>query len=154
LGGAVIVMRRVETDERYMGEVPLELFQNGKFKNKEYLLMTVILIIDGIKLLGITQDERLHFCSSYILSDAKELLDSMGYTIVYKKIVGATQEFAEKEFVKSLTRLGVGDEDTVASMRSFNCFLEWIMEDLGGRERFVKTGWPSWPRLRDGVRLG
>ena len=148
------MMRRVETDERYIGEVPLELFQNEKFKNKEYLVMTVNLIIDGIKRLGITQDEQLHFCSGYILSDAKELLDSMGYTTVHKKIVGTTQDFAETEFVKSLTRLGVGDEATVASMRSFNSFLEWVMEDLEKRERFVKTGWSSWPRLRDGVKKG
>ena len=145
------MMRRVETDERYVGEVSLELFQKGRFKNKEYLERTVEVIMDGIKQLEITQDECLHICSGYILSDARELLDSIGYTVVNKKIVGATQEFAEKEFVKSLTRLGVGDETPIASMRSFDSFLKWVLEDLKERERFVKTGWSSWPRLREGV---
>jgi hypothetical protein len=146
------VMRRIETDERYVGEVPLELFQEGRFQNKEYLERTVEVIIDGIKQLGITQEERIHICSGYILSDARELLYSMGYTVVNKKIVGVTQEFAEKEFVKSLTRLGVGDEANVASMRNFDSFLEWALENLEERERFTKTGWSSWPRLREGVR--
>jgi hypothetical protein len=152
LGGAVIVMRRVETDERYVGEVLLKLFQGERFQKKEYQERTVNVVMDGIKQLGITQDERLYICSGYIFSDARELLGSIGYTVVKKKIVGATQEFAEKEFVKSLTRLGVGDEATVTSMRSFDSFLEWALEDLDERERFVKTGWSSWPKLREGVR--
>ncbi len=57
---------------------------------------------------------------------------------------------AEREFLKSLARLGIGDMTTVASMRSFNSFLAWVHEDLEERERFVKTGWTSWPRLREG----
>jgi len=44
--------------------------------------------------------------------------------------------------------MGVGDEASIAGMRSFNAFLEWVLEDLDGRERYVKTGWPAWPRLR------
>lgn len=146
------MMRRVETDERYVGEVLLDFFQDKRFQKKEYLERTVNVVMDGIKQLGIAQDERLYICSGYIFSDARELLGSIGYTVVKKKIVGATQEFAEKEFVKSLTCLGVGDEATVASMRSFNSFLEWVLENLDERERFVKTGWSSWPKLREGVR--
>jgi hypothetical protein len=73
-----------------------------------------------------------------------------GYTLEGVKIVGPTQELAEREFLKSLVRLGIGDMTTVASMRSFNSFLAWVHEDLEGRERFVKTGWTSWPRLREG----
>ncbi len=59
-----------------------------------------------------------------------------------------TQELAEEEYIRSLVRLGVGDKDEVADMRSFNSFLIWVHEDLEGRERFVKTGWSAWPRLR------
>jgi hypothetical protein len=89
-------------------------------------------------------------CSGYIFSRAREALIEEGYTVEAVKIVGTTQELAEREFLKSLVRLGIGDMTTVASMRSFNSFLAWVHEDLVERERFVKTGWTSWPRLREG----
>jgi hypothetical protein len=66
------------------------------------------------------------------------------------KIMGLTQELAEREYLKSIVRLGVGDMSTVASMRSFNSFLTWVHQDLEAGERYVKTGWSSWPRLREG----
>lgn len=46
--------------------------------------------------------------------------------------------------------MSVSDEASIAGMRSFNAFLGWVLEDLDGRERYVKTGWPAWPRLRGG----
>ncbi len=70
--------------------------------------------------------------------------------MVERRITGATQELAEEEFLKSLSRLGVGDPEEVAEMRSFDAFLDWVLEDLEERERFVKTGWKAWPRLRRG----
>jgi len=100
--------------------------------------------------LHITHDEPIHICSGYILSKAREALIEEGYTVENVKIVGATQELAEREYLKSLVRLGVGDMSTVASMRSFNSFLAWVHQNIEARERYVKTGWSSWSRLREG----
>ena len=99
--------------------------------------------------LRVSQDEPIHICSGYILSRAREALIEEGYTVESAKIVGPTQGLAEREFLKSLVRLGIGDMITVASTRSFNSFLAWVHEDLEARERFIKTGWASWPRLRE-----
>jgi hypothetical protein len=51
-------------------------------------------------------------------------------------------------FISSLVKIGVGDKERVAEIRSFDSFLDWVHADLQSRERFVKTGWSSWPRLR------
>jgi hypothetical protein len=150
LGGAVVVMRRVETGESYSGEISLDLFQSGVFKTKRYLVEALKVVAEGMERLRVSQDEPIHICTGYILSKAREALVEEGYTVEGVKIVGPTQELAEREFLKSLVRLGIGDMTTVASMRSFNSFLVWVHEDLEGRERFVKTGWTSWPRLREG----
>jgi hypothetical protein len=150
LGGAVVVMRRVETGESYSGEISLDLFQSDVFKTKRYLVEALKVVAEGMERLRVSQDEPIHICTGYILSKAREALVEEGYTLEGVKIVGPTQELAEREFLKSLVRLGIGDMTTVASMRSFNSFLAWVHEDLEGRERFVKTGWTSWPRLREG----
>jgi hypothetical protein len=141
-------MRRVETGERHVGEVPLEMFQGTRFKEKEYLDRALEIIRNGVKALKVGKDEPLHICRGYILSRAREVLEASGYNVVHAKIVGLTQELAESEFIGSLVRLGVGDRDEVAGMRSFNAFLNWVHEDLDAREPLVKTGWRAWPRLR------
>jgi hypothetical protein len=141
-------MRRVETGETYVGEVPLALFQDEAFKSKKYLDEAVEIVLKGLKNLGISQDEPIHICSGYILMTAREALKDRGFKVTHKRIAGTTQELAEEEYIRSLVKLGVGDKDEVADMRSFNSFLIWVHEDLEGRERFVKTGWSAWPRLR------
>lgn len=143
------MMRRVETGDAYSGEVPLKLFRDPAFKEKTYLDKAVRIALRGIQVLTIPLDEEIRICSGYVLSKVREALRERGFKVVQTKIEGATQNFAEKEFVKSLTRLGVGEEEAVVSMRSFNGFLTWVMEDLRIRERYVKTGWRSWARLRE-----
>ena len=150
MGGAVVVMRRVETGESYSGEMSLDLFRASVFKTKEYLVQAVRVVAEGVEKLQISHDEPIHICTGYILSRAREALIEEGYTVENAKIVGLTQELAEREYLKSLVRLGVGDMSTVASMRSFNSFLAWVHRDLEARDRFVKTGWSSWARLREG----
>ena len=38
IGGAVIVLRRIESDERFVGEISLKAFQGTAFEDKQYLL--------------------------------------------------------------------------------------------------------------------
>jgi hypothetical protein len=148
LGGVVIVMRRVETGEYHSGEVPLELFQGPVFKEQLYLEKALEIALEGMERLQITKGEPLHVCSGYILSKIRDELQAEGYEIVTVKITGLTQDLAEREFKRSLVRRGVGDEWTVSEMRSFDAYLGWVMEDLDGRERLVKTGWKAWPHLK------
>jgi len=89
-------------------------------------------------------------CTGYILSGVREALEREGYTVVPSRITGATQELAEEEFVRSLVRLGVAGEAEVRRMRRFSSFIRWVRGDLETRERFVKTGWRAWPKLRAG----
>ena len=149
VGGVVIVMRRVETGETHVGEIPLEFFREPEFKYKEYLRSATQIILGGIDELGVEQGEPLHICTGYVFSSAKETLMGLGYKVKDVKIIGATQELAEKTFVESLVRLGVGSHGEVAEMRSFDGFLEWVHEALEHRERFVKTGWKSWSKHRE-----
>ena len=131
-----------------MGEVPLEMFQGNRFKDKDYLDRALEIVQDGIEALNVGKDEPVHICRGYILSKAREVLEASGYNVAHTKIEGRTQELAESEFISSLVRLGVGDKEEIARMRSFNAFLDWVHEDLEERESFVKTGWKAWVRLR------
>ncbi len=149
LGGVVIVLRRVKTGESYSDEIPLELFQGTEFRYKGYLRVATQIILEGLDQLEVPVDEAIHICTGYVFSQALEMLREMGYKLTEVKIVGDTQLLAEERFIESLVRLGVGVKTELQQMRSFNGFLEWVKGDLGGRERYVKTGWDSWVKHRD-----
>ncbi len=150
MGGAIIVMRRVNTNERYVGEVPIETFQGSAFKAKTYLPYVLRIVREGTEALNITKDEPIHICTGYILSEVRKALTNEGYKVVPSRIAGVTQEFAEEEYAKHLNRLGVGTPNQVRRLRGFDSFLVWVLRDVDKRERLVKTGWKAWPRLKKG----
>jgi hypothetical protein len=151
LGGVVIVMRRKETNQVYVEDIPLELFQDPEFKYKSYLRYALIIVIKGISHLEVQKEEPIHICSGYIFTKVREGLEELGFKVIKVKIEGPTQETAENEFLKHLEKLGVGKAPEIRTIRSFTGFMNWLKEDLENREKYVKTGWNSWPRLRGGI---
>ena len=150
VGGVIIVMRRVNTNERYVGEVPIEAFQGAAFKARTYFPHVLRIVRKGAEALKITKDEPIHICTGYILSEVRKALTNEGYKVVPSRIAGVTQEFAEEEYTKHLSRLGVGTSDQARRLRGFESFLGWVLRDVDKRERLVKTGWKAWPRLKKG----
>ena len=153
MGGAVIVMRRVGTNDKFVGEVPVEEFQGSAFKSKAYLPHVLRVVREGSVALNLTKDESVHVCTGYILSEVRRSLANEGYRVVPSKITGVTQELAEEEYVKHLSRLGVGTIEQVKRLRGFDSSLKWVLRDVDKRERFVKTGWKAWPRLKVGEKI-
>lgn len=149
IGGAVIVLRRVETDENYTGEISPELFKEEEFKYKTYLRYATQIILDGLDALEVYKNEAIHICTGYIFEHAEDTLRELGYKVTEVKIEGKTQDLAERTFIQSLVKQGIGSFSEVAAMRSFNGFLMWVKADLPNRERYVKSGWKNWPKHRD-----
>jgi hypothetical protein len=152
IGGAVIVMRRLGSIEKYVGEVPIEAFQGQSFKAKAYLPQVLRIVREGAEALRIDKDEPIHVCTGYILSEVRKALANEGYKVVPSRIVGVTQELAEEEYLRHLHRLGVGTMEEVRRIRGFDNSLAWVLRDVDKRERLVKTGWKAWPKLRSGEK--
>jgi hypothetical protein len=132
IGGVVIVLRRMETDEHYSDEIPSELFKQDEFKYKIYLRYATQVILEGLDSLDVSKSEEIHICKGYIFDQAKDILRELGYRIFEKKIIQSIGTFKE-----------------IAEMRSFNGFLTWVKCDLENRERHVKTGWKNWLKHRE-----
>lgn len=141
-------MMRVGTKDKYSGEVSLEHFKNPNFSKKTYLKGVMEVVKNGLEKLKVEKDEPLHICTGYILSQIREALINEGYRVIPSRIMGKTQKFAEDEFIKSLVKLGIGNEKEIRNMRSFDGFLKWVHQGINTREIYVKSGWKSWTRLR------
>jgi len=94
VGGCVVVIRRVETDEYYAGEISVEFFKEPKFKTKQYLDKALEIVEDGLKKLNVHKDEEIRMCTGFLLSKARRSLSQQGYLITPAKIVGETQKLA------------------------------------------------------------
>ncbi|MBS7611146.1 hypothetical protein KEJ27_02875 [Candidatus Bathyarchaeota archaeon] len=143
VGGCVIVVRRVETGEYYVGEIPVEFFQEPKFKIKQYLDKAVEIVENGLRNLKVPISEEVRMCTGFVLSKARKNLSQQGYKVASIKIVGETQKLAEQMFLKTLEKIGLklaeGDP-----RRRFQSFLKWVEDEPEFREKYVKTGWGSW----------
>ncbi len=151
IGGAVIVMRRLRTNEKYSGQIPVEAFQGEAFGEKEYLAHALSIVREGAEALKITHDEPLHVCTGYILSEVRKALTNEGYNVIPVKIVGITQEYAEGQYILHLAQVTGLSPEEARHLRGFDTSLDWVLRDLHKRERLVKTGWKSWGRLKSGA---
>lgn len=143
VGGCVVVVRRVETDEYYVGEIPVELFQEPRFKTKQYLDKAVEIVEDGLQSLKAQIGEEVRMCTGFVLSKARKNLSQRGYKVTPVKIVGETQKLAEQMFLKTLERIGLKLAEEEPGRR-FQSLLKWVEDEPEIRERYVKTGWGSW----------
>lgn len=145
IGGCIIVLRRIETGENHIGEIPLQLFQNDEFKRKKYLDEAYRIVLDGLKKLNVSKNEKVKICSGYVLSRARIRLIKDGYRVEISKIVGETQILAEETYLKTLEKYGVDSSKftlTSGALR-FRKLIEWVLEDPVIRVRYVKSGWKA-----------
>jgi hypothetical protein len=120
-----------------------------EFKNKTYLLHARNIVLEGVKRLQIKKDEQIKICRGYVLTSARETLIEKGYDVIDAKITGITQKLVEEEFLKSLVKLGIGCYEKVKVMRSYKGFLTYVLQNLDEREKYVKTGWRRWERIKE-----
>ncbi|RJS74052.1 hypothetical protein CW710_02355 [Candidatus Bathyarchaeota archaeon] len=132
VGGCVIVARRVETGEHYVGEIPVEFFQGELFRRKKYLDEAAKIVEDAMRSLGVSREEEVRICTGYVLSKARKRLSEKGYNVKPTKITGETQRLAEQTFLKSLRKLGlILDEEN--PKRRFRSLLDGLAKTLPGR---------------------
>ncbi|MCS7113521.1 MAG: hypothetical protein RMJ00_00185 [Nitrososphaerota archaeon] len=145
IGGCIIALRRVETGESYVGEIPLRFFQGDEFKRRRYLDEAYRIVLDGFRELKVSRSEEVKVCSGYVLSRVRARLIEDGYRVVSSKITGETQILAEEAYLMVLERYGVDPSRfTLTSGASrFHKLIEWVLEDPSTRVRYVKSGWKA-----------
>ena len=147
-------MRRVETGETFVEEIPVEFFQETLFNKKLYLDKAVEIVLKGLDVFDVGYEEPIRVCTGYVLSRVRQVLRERGYRVVPAKIVGETQRMAEEAFLNSLKKIGVYGASMDAGKRRFFSLLKWVQQDLRGREKYVKTGWRYWKRFKEREESG
>lgn len=153
LSGVIIGAYRPETDRFDFEMVDVHFFQKGRFRRKAYLTEVVSAVLLLVKRLGLSEEEPIQICSSFVFDKAvKELRSRYGESrVTVVKIVGKAQDKTEKAYLDELRKLGyepIPDREERRG-RSFFHMLRWLKKDRS-RLAYAKTGWP---RLRRYIRL-
>jgi hypothetical protein len=152
LDGVVIGAYRLETGEFAYEMVGVEFFQQPKFGRKAYLEEASGIVMKIIDKMGLTEDEPLLVCSSYIFEKAvHELEEKYGKErVTITKITGEAQRFVETAYLDEVRNLGYEPlpERDEKRARNFFHMLRWVKKDPR-RFKHAKTGWP---RLKRYVR--
>lgn len=144
IGGVFIGMFRVETNEYLVREIEVSHFQPPAFVQKTFLTRGLEIALEGLRCLNVSKDEPIEVCRGIVLDGVREGLTRRGYKVTPTKIEGRLQELVETSLVDALSHRGIPNVPSVSGKDRFFRQLEWIQEDLPGRERFAKTGWKNW----------
>jgi len=151
LGGTVIGALRVETNEFQYDIIPLNLYQDEFFENKEYLNYVVTIVEQIFSKLNVEKDEEIQVCQGYMFDRLKLWFDNNNYKYMSTEIKDPLQSIIEKTFEEYTISLGLPESFIVYTKYPFHFhrILKWVYADYENRSPLCKKGWKSWKKYRD-----
>jgi len=146
LGGAFIGFFVKETNQYIFKEISLSYFQQNNFNIKFIEDLVAELIEKSLKELDFNPDcDRIEICTGNVFKKAIEMMKNNKYHFVCTKIENPLQNLVEQTYLDYLKSIGFNKEISLIAGRDryFQLF-NWVVEDFPNREKFVKTGFPSW----------
>ena len=146
LGGTIIGVLRVETNEFRYKVIPLNYYQPKAFQEKKYI-QHVVEIVDSIfRDLNVDSQELIQVCRGYMFDELNKWLKTNGYNFVNTQIEDPLQNIIEKTFENYAVDLGL-PKDFITYTKypfHFHRILKWVYADFDNRSILCKTGWKSW----------
>ena len=155
VGGVLIGACRVEREEFFWKEIPVEQFQEPKFSQGTYLEIGAQLAAELLRKLSAPADEPITVCMGYVLQGIREWLATSEYTQWESGKVGEPlQGLIEHALQDYLCELGLEiDYETLTQKQglAFYKAVEWLHggnprthpRALPHREECGKTGWST-----------
>jgi len=148
LGGTVIGITRVETNEYTFDIIPLDYYRDSLFEQKEYINYVVTIIKKLFSELEVTHTEKIEVCRGYMFDKLKIWLDQNNYNYVCTQIEDPLQSLVEKTFENYAISLGLPQNYITYTKYPFHFhrILKWVYADYENRSLLCKTGWKSWKK--------
>lgn len=148
IGGTCIGIYRVETDEYAYDIIPIHLYDDKNFHNKDYLNYVVKIISKLFQTLNISLEEEVYVCRGYIFDELRQWLKKGGFNWYNAKIGEPLQSLIESSFEAYAIGLGI-PKNFIKYTRypfHFHQLLKWVYADHSNRASLCKKGWKSWKK--------
>jgi len=148
VGDAFIGFRDTSTGNTIFQSVPVILYNKenkDEDQPKKHILKAVI---KGLRILHHSKGDRILLCRGNCFDLVREYFDENKIYYEAAIVEGELQDAVEGRFIQHLRRLGVRSNNltTDSGIKRYFILFNWVCRDFPNRERYVKTGFPSWKR--------
>ena len=155
VGDAFIGFRDTDTGRIIFQSVPVSLY-NEENKDEDRPKKQILKgVIKALKTLNHREGDRILLCRGNCFDLVREYFEE--YKIYYEPAIveGVLQDAVEGKFIQHLRKLGVKSRNLSMDSGAKRYFIlfNWVCKDFPYRERYVKTGFPSWKRKWRNIAL-
>ncbi len=148
VGDAFIGFRDTITGNTIFQSVPVILYNKenkDEDRPKKHILKVVI---KALKILNHSKGDRILLCRGNCFDLVREYFDENKIYYEAAIVEGELQDAVEGRFIQHLRRLGVRSNNltTDSGIKRYFILFNWVCRDFPNRERYVKTGFPSWKK--------
>ncbi|MFX0029725.1 MAG: hypothetical protein ACFE8B_10985 [Candidatus Hermodarchaeota archaeon] len=148
VGDAFIGFRDRNNGKIIFQSVPVGLYNEDNKDNNRVKKHIVGTVKKGLKLLNHKIGDRILLCRGDCFDLVREYFDENGIYYEPAVIEGTLQEAVEGRYIQHLRKLGIHSRKLTVEAGAERYFISfnWVCRDFPNRERFVKTGFPSWKK--------
>ena len=148
VGDAFIGFRDTSTGKTIFHSVPVVLYNEENKDDDQPKKHILKVIIKGLRALNHNEGDRILLCRGNCFDLVREYFDENKIYYEPAIVEGELQDAVEGRFIQHLRKLGVRSNNlTVDSgIKRYFLLFNWVCRDFPNRERYVKTGFPSWKK--------
>ena len=149
VGDAFIGFHVIETGEIIFRGIPVGMYNKENHENRQSFTCILEKVKGGLKALNFNKEnDTIQICRGNCFDLVREWFDEEGIKHEPAIVEGKLQDAVEGRFIDHLRKLGVRSPNltTEAGIKRFFILFNWVSRDLSSREKYVKTGFPSWAK--------
>jgi len=149
VGDAFIGFHIIETGKIIFRGIPVGLYNEDNHKERKSFKYILEMVKDGLKSLNFNKEiDVVEICRGNCFDLTRLWFDKEGIKHRPAIVEGKLQDAVEGRFITHLRKLGVKSPKltTEAGATRYFVLFNWVCRDFYEREKFVKTGFPSWSK--------
>lgn len=148
VGDAFIGFRDTETREIIFQSVPVGLYNEGNKDGDRPKKHIVEAVKKGLRALNHSKGDRILLCRGDCFDLVREYFNKNKIYYEPAIIEGVLQNAVEGRYIQHLRKLGITSRNLTEESGAQRYFISfnWVCRDFPNRERFVKSGFPSWKK--------
>ena len=148
VGDAFIGFRDTETRKIIFQAVPVGLYNDGNRDDDRPKKHIVKVVKKALRELNHSKGDRILLCRGDCFDLVREYFNKNNIYYEPAIIEGVLQNAVEGRYIQHLRKLGITSRNLTEESGAQRYFISfsWVCRDFPNRERFVKTGFPSWEK--------
>ncbi len=148
VGDAFIGFRDADTGNIIFQSVPVGIYKEGNKDDDPPKKYIVNVVKKGLKILNYSKGDRILLCRGDCFNLVREYFKQNNIYYEPAIIEGELQNAVEGRYIQHLRKLGITSPNLTVESGAKRYFISfnWVCRDFPNRERFVKTGSPSWEK--------